>query len=189
MPLCRRIARGTKVLPTAALGRDDLDAAGIVGLIQAIDRFAPERGIPFEGYAAFRIRGAILDEVRRLDDLSRDARRRATDDDLNQPTMSLDLLQERGQVVDPMQVAEVDERAATDGLRDDVERALAAIPRRERGILASYYGEGLSLAAIGRGLGVSEARVSQLHSRAIAQLRLVLGVVATPTVRSAGAAA
>jgi RNA polymerase sigma factor FliA len=61
------------VLPTAALGRDDLEAAGIVGLIQAIDRFAPERGIPFEGYAAFRIRGAILDEVRRLDDLSRDA--------------------------------------------------------------------------------------------------------------------
>jgi RNA polymerase sigma factor for flagellar operon FliA len=55
---CRRIARGTKVLPTAALGRDDLEAAGIVGLIQAIDRFAPERGIPFEGYAALRVRGA-----------------------------------------------------------------------------------------------------------------------------------
>ena len=46
------------MLPTAALGRDDLEAAGIVGLIQAIDRFAPERGIPFEGYAALRVRGA-----------------------------------------------------------------------------------------------------------------------------------
>jgi len=142
-----------KVLPTAALGRDDLEAAGTVGLIQGIDRFVPERGIPFEGYAVLRIRGAILDEVRRLDDLSRDARRRAKDDDQHRATMSLDLLQERGEVVDPTQVAEVDERAAQDGLRDDVERALAAIPLRERSILTSYYGEGLSLAAIGRRSG------------------------------------
>ena len=79
--------------------------------------------------------------------------RRARDDDLNRATMSLDLLQERGEVVDPAQLAEVDERAPQDGLRDDVERALAAIPPRERSILASYYGEGLSLAAIGRRSG------------------------------------
>ncbi len=177
------------MLPTAALGFDDLEAAGVVGLIQAIDRFAPERGIPFGGYATLRIRGAILDEVRHLDDLSRAARQRAKDDDASQTTMSLDLLQERGEVVDPTQVAEVDERAAQDDLREDVERALAAIPGRERSILASYYDEGLSLAAIGRRLGVSEARVSQLHSRAIVQLRMLLGVVATPTVRTARAAA
>lgn len=177
------------MLPTAALGREDLEAAGAVGLIQAIDRFSPDRGIPFEGYAVLRIRGAILDEVRRLDDLSRGARREAKDDQATATTMSLDLLQERGAVADPGQPAEVDELTERAGLRDDVERALATIPDRERSILASYYAKGLTLAMIGRQLGVSEARISQLHSRAIAQLRMGLGVMTTPAARAASVAA
>lgn len=188
LPLCRRVASGTKVLPTAALGSEDLEAAGIVGLIQAVDRFDPARGIPFEGYATLRVRGAMLDEVRRLDDLSRTARLRARDDG-QRGAVSLEFLQERGELGDPTELAEVDVRAESDGLRDDVERALAAIPDRERSILASYYSDGLTLAAIGRRLGVSEARVSQLHTRAIAQLRLVLGVVIAPKVETARAAA
>ena len=151
----------------------------MVGLIQAVDRFDPARGIPFEGYAALRVRGAILDEVRRLDELTRDARRLAREDE-QRAAVSLEFLQERGELGDPTEIAEVDARAAHDGLRDDVEGALAAIPVRERAVLASYYGDGLTLAAIGRRLGVSEARVSQLHARAIAQLRSVLGVVAIP---------
>jgi RNA polymerase sigma factor for flagellar operon FliA len=179
LPLCRRIARATKVLPTAARGAEDLEAAGVVGLIQAVDRFDPSLGIPFEGYAALRVRGAILDEVRRLDELTRDARRLAREDD-QRAAVSLEFLQERGEMGDPAEIAEVDARTALDGLRDDVERALAVIPLRERSILASYYSDGLTLAAIGRRLGVSEARVSQLHARAIAQLRSVLGVVAIP---------
>lgn len=186
LPLCRRVAYGTKVLPTAALGAEDLEAAGIVGLIQAVDRFDPARGIPFEGYATLRVRGAVLDEVRRLDDLSRTARAR---DDGQRAAVSLELLQERGELGDPTEIAEVDVRAESDGLRDDVERALAAIPARERSILASYYSDGLTLAAIGRRLGVSEARVCQLHTRAIAQLRAVLGVVTAPKVETARAAA
>lgn len=188
LPLCRRVAYGTKVLPTAALGSEDLEAAGIVGLIQAVDRFDPARGIPFEGYATLRVRGAVLDEVRRLDDLSRTARLRARDDG-QRGAVSLEFLQESGELGDPTELAEVDVRAESDGLRDDVERALAAIPDRERSILASYYSDGLTLAAIGRRLGVSEARVSQLHTRAIAQLRLVLGVVIAPKVETARAAA
>jgi RNA polymerase sigma factor FliA len=160
-----------------------------VGLIQAIDRFEPERGIPFEAYAVLRIRGAILDEARQLDVLSRAARHRAKGEDARAATISLDLLQERGEVVEPTQVAEADDQAARDGLREDVERALAAIPRRERSILASYYDEGLTLAAIGRRLGVSEARISQLHSRAIVQLQMQLGVVATSKARTLRAAA
>ena len=55
--------------------------------------------------------------------------------------------------------------------------------------VASYYTDGLTLAAIGRHLGVSEARVSQLHTRAIAQLRSVLGVVMVSKLDNARAAA
>lgn len=188
LPLCRQLARATKVLPTGARGPEDLEAAGVVGLIQAVDRFDPSRGIPFKGYAALRVRGAILDEVRRLDELTRDARRLACEDE-HRGAVSLEFLQERGEMGDPTEIAEVDARAAHDGLRDDVERALAAIPVRERAILASYYSDGLTLATIGRRLGISEARVSQLHTRAIAQLRSVLGVVTLPKVRTADAAA
>jgi RNA polymerase sigma factor for flagellar operon FliA len=188
LPVCRRIARTTKVLPTAARGAEDLEAAGVVGLIQAVDRYDPSRGIPFEGYAALRVRGAILDEVRRLDELSRDARRVARDEE-QRGAVSLEFLQERGEMGDPAEIAEVDARVVHDDLRDDVERALAIIPARERSILASYYGDGLTLATIGRGLGISEARVSQLHTRAIAQLRSVLGVVAAAKVDTARAAA
>lgn len=175
-------------MPTAALGSEDLEAAGIVGLIQAVDRFDPARGIPFEGYAALRVRGAMLDEVRRLDDLSRTARVHARDDG-HHGAVSLEFLQERGELGDPTEIAEVDVRTESDGLRDDVERALATIPVRERSILASYYNDGLTLAAIGRRLGVSEARVSQLHTRAIGQLRAMLGVVTAPKVATARAAA
>jgi len=135
-----------------------------------------------------RVRGAVFDEVRRLDDLSRTARLRARDDG-QRGAVSLEVLQERGEMGDPTEIAEVDVRTESDGLRDDVERALASIPLRERSILASYYSEGLTLAAIGRRLGVSEARVSQLHTRAIAQLRALLGVVTAPKVETARAAA
>jgi RNA polymerase sigma factor for flagellar operon FliA len=54
---------------------DDLVSAGILGLIQAVDRFRPERGCLLKTLAEHRIRGAILDYLRRLDPLTRSARR------------------------------------------------------------------------------------------------------------------
>ena len=93
-------------VPTGALmGRDDVESAAQVGLIDAVDRYDPDRGVPFEGYAGLRIRGAILDELRRLDDRSRGDRQRArlaTED--TEPeigaygaTLSLDLILESGE--------------------------------------------------------------------------------------------
>jgi hypothetical protein len=71
---------------------------------------------------------------------------------------------------------------------DDLE---GAKPFRAAGvaILASYYDEGLSFPAISRQLEVSEARISQLHSRAIVQLQMLLGVVGTSKARTVRAAA
>src|SRR5689334_24525789 len=56
---------------------DELVSAGSLGLIQAVDSFDPKRGLAFSTYAVPRIRGAILDELRRLDHVSRGVRRRA----------------------------------------------------------------------------------------------------------------
>src|SRR5947209_11080809 len=104
--LATRIARGMNVPVGAVAGPDDLESAALIGLIDAVDRFDPERGIPFEGYAGLRIRGAVLDELRRVDDRSRDDRRRARADATDgaeptiaayQQTLSLDLLLESGE--------------------------------------------------------------------------------------------
>src|SRR4029079_7365236 len=55
---------------------DDLVSAGTLGLIAAIDRFDPDRQLQLKTYAEYKIRGAILDTLRSLDDLSRDDRKR-----------------------------------------------------------------------------------------------------------------
>ena len=53
---------------------DDLESAGIMGLIDAIDRFDPKYGVKFESYAIPRIKGAMLDELRKLDWIPRSVR-------------------------------------------------------------------------------------------------------------------
>lgn len=57
------------------LEREDLEQIGVIGLLQALDRFRPGRGARFETYALSRIRGAILDYLRSLDPLTRQERK------------------------------------------------------------------------------------------------------------------
>ncbi len=58
---------------------DDLESAGIMGLIDAIDRFDPKYGVKFESYAIPRIKGAMLDELRKLDWIPRSIRSKTRD--------------------------------------------------------------------------------------------------------------
>lgn len=60
---------------------EELVSAGTMGLMDAIDKFEPERGLAFSTFAVPRIRGAILDELRRLDSVSRTVRRKQRDVD------------------------------------------------------------------------------------------------------------
>ena len=57
---------------------DDLVSSGIVGLLDALDRFDSSRGIKFKTYAEFRIRGAMLDYLREMDWFPRSARQHST---------------------------------------------------------------------------------------------------------------
>jgi RNA polymerase sigma factor for flagellar operon FliA len=73
-PLVRRVVtQMTRTLP-AHVNFDDLLGAGMLGLATAISHYDPLRGTQFKTYAEFRIRGQVLDELRRLDVLSRDQR-------------------------------------------------------------------------------------------------------------------
>ena len=77
----RRGGKRHQIAPDGAahVNRDDLTSAGMTALVQAARGFDAERGVPFARYAATRIRGAILDELRSIDWASRSVRRRARD--------------------------------------------------------------------------------------------------------------
>jgi RNA polymerase sigma factor for flagellar operon FliA len=78
-PLVKRIAaKMASRLPSSVIF-DELISAGCLGLIDAIDKFDPERDVSLETYAEFRIRGAILDELRSLDWYSRSMRKKIRD--------------------------------------------------------------------------------------------------------------
>ncbi|HEY1134520.1 MAG TPA: sigma-70 family RNA polymerase sigma factor [Nocardioides sp.] len=77
--LVGHIVRETMTRVPSHVSRDDLTSAGLTALVQAAQSFDEERGVPFTRYAARRVRGAILDELRSVDWASRSVRRRARD--------------------------------------------------------------------------------------------------------------
>jgi RNA polymerase sigma factor FliA len=77
MALVGHIVRETVARVPSHVDRDDLSSAGLTALVQAAHAFEPDRGVPFVRYAATRIRGAIVDELRSIDWASRSVRSRA----------------------------------------------------------------------------------------------------------------
>ncbi len=77
LPLVRYVvSRMPRLGPTVSLSTEDLVSSGTIGLIEAIDRFEPGRGMKFSAYALHRIRGAIIDAIRVFDPLPRSLRQR-----------------------------------------------------------------------------------------------------------------
>lgn len=171
LPLARSLSRRVTIATAVADG-DDLSSAAFLGLIDAVDRFEPGRGVPFEAYARVRIRGAIIDELRRTGERSRNA------DAPEQPrTLSLDgLLEGNGHEVLPAAEDDTDSAFEHEDLRDRVEVALDTLPPRQREVLTRYYSDDLTLREAGVRMGISEARACQLHGRAIVNLRRALQV-------------
>jgi len=79
IPVVTHIVRETMSRVPSHVSRDDLTSAGLAALVQASKSFDASRGVPFARYAATRVRGAILDELRGIDWASRSVRRRARD--------------------------------------------------------------------------------------------------------------
>lgn len=197
---------------------EDLTSYGLVGLLDAIDRFEPERGVKFETFALTRIRGAIIDELRSLDWAPRALRHRqrqlmramasieqregrpATDEELASSlevhVSELDGLlaeiasssmvaleevfattggdDERFSLGDAIEdTSSPDPSAASEhaAIRDLLADAIVRLPERERIVVSLYHYDNLSLREIGEVLGVTESRVSQLHTKAVLRLR------------------
>jgi RNA polymerase sigma factor for flagellar operon FliA len=206
MPLLHHIVGRMSWDIPGRVERDDLMGWGMLGLIAAADSWEPERGNKFSTYAFPKIRGSILDELRRIDFLPRGRREKVRDLDravakLEQsnglrPSLE-EIAQELG--VDAETVDEVIHSARLtgcvsldDGNSDDLTRmladpacddpvgsaewhemkellveAIAKLPSTEQSVVTLYYGEELLLREIGEMIGVTESRVSQIHSRAL----------------------
>ena len=79
LPLIRQIAHKMAMKLPSTLETRDLVNAGVLGLLDAIHKFQPERGVKFKTYAEVRIRGAILDSLRSLDWAPRSLRKKGKD--------------------------------------------------------------------------------------------------------------
>jgi RNA polymerase sigma factor FliA len=183
-PLVRKIAGGfQRKLPRNVL-REDLIAAGMSGLWDAIRRHPDGGDDSFEWYVRVRIRGAILDELRAQDWLPRRARAAAeanagTDAYVPPPSVvRIDDVSEWEQNRCLADASSSESAVAAKFTQETLVKAVELLPERERHIVSSHYFRGVKFKDLGAELGVSEPRISQLHSRAIARLKELMASAA-----------
>lgn len=213
MPLLRHIVGRMAFDLPGGVDRDDLLGFGMLGLIGAADSWDPARGFAFSTFAYPRIRGAILDELRRMDFLPRGRRekvrelervvsagrqrdgvppspeeiaeamgvaveevdeillaaRSACESSIDAGGEDLGALLGDPRALDPVGSAEWNE------LRELLTEAIAELPEQDRTVITLYYAEELLLREISEVLGVTESRVSQIHTRALYRLNRRLG--------------
>lgn len=210
-PLVKRIGQHLMARFPASVQLDDLIQAGVIGLLEAARNYNSGKGASFETYAGIRIRGSMIDEVRKGDwaprSVHRNARRianairsvegrlgrEATDVEVAQE-LEIDLdsyytflkdtagsrLQSLDEIVEREDSNEepIDTQKATPAqtiqeatLKEAVINEIGNLPEREKLVLSLYYDDELNLKEIGEVLGVSESRVSQIHSQAMLRLR------------------
>jgi len=179
-PLVRKIAGGfQRKLPRNIL-REDLIAAGMSGLWDAIRRHPDGPTDSFEWYVRVRVRGAILDELRAQDWLSRRTRataEAATGTDAYVPppaVIRFDDVSEWEQNRCLADSSDGEAAVAAKFARQALIKALEQLPERERHIVSQHYFGDVKFRDLGAELGVSEPRISQLHSRAIQRLKAIV---------------
>ena len=214
-PLVKRIAHLMMAKLPANIQVDDLIQVGLIGLTEALTRYESIQGVKFETFATQRIRGAMLDELRDNDWMSRGTRKsqkeieqslrrlehrlgrtpleseialdlglsladyqillgkvRGTQliylEDMSKNNEDGDDLLDRydsGSEDDPMNMLR-DQR-----LRHALIDSIKKLPEREQFIMSMYYEQDMNLKEIALVLDITESRVCQLHSQAIARLR------------------
>jgi RNA polymerase sigma factor for flagellar operon FliA len=209
MPLVGHMVREMLFKVPAHVHRDDLASAGYAALVTAAQAFDPQRGIPFGRFAAVRVRGALLDELRGMDWASRSVRARARRAEVARQELTAQL----GRTPTPTELAEllgvgVGELA---NVEDDVQRAavlslqgfsagapedlvteqsmnpeelllhrerigylhdaVAVLPERLRFVVEASFLQERPLSEVAAELGVTESRVSQLRTEALALLK------------------
>nr|PZN10832.1 MAG: FliA/WhiG family RNA polymerase sigma factor [Caldicoprobacter oshimai] len=197
-------------LSNPSLDMEDLLSYGILGLIDAIEKYDPTRNVKFETYATFRIKGAIIDQLRKQDWVPRSLRTKtkqlseaihAVEKELGRSASDQEIAQTLGVSVEELrrtmvevhsfavvsleeqlyevansltvssQYGDPEHAVQVNELKRYLAKAIDELPERERMVISLYYFEELTLKEIGMVLGISESRVSQLHTRALLKLK------------------
>jgi RNA polymerase sigma factor for flagellar operon FliA len=217
-PLVTSVAGRLGMRLPSSVEQADLVSYGMFGLIDAIEKYEPDRAIKFETYASSRIRGAIIDELRAIDWIPRSVRTKARAVDRAYADLEGELRRTPSESeiagrlevgvgelrtvfaqLSNVNVAALDELLGAGAERTDkvslldtledhrtpdpagsfeaqetkflLARAIEQLGEREKIVLVLYYYEGMTLAEIGRVLGVTESRISQMHTAAMLRLR------------------
>ena len=183
---------------------DELWSAGALGILEAARRYDPSKGVKLEAFIAYRVRGAMLDELRRMDRLPRRLRNKLAEIDRVRRTLAQQLGREpeREELaaaagIDASELDRAAEVGAPQASIDDgapvaaenvdldtlvvrreqaaaLKEAVAQLSERHQMVLSMRYQEELSSKEIAALLGVSEPRICQLHNAAVAKLRAAL---------------
>lgn len=216
LPHVRYIAERMLAKLPPSVDRDDLIGAGVLGLLDAVEKYDGLRGVQFKTYAETRIRGAILDSLRDLDWSSRSLRARAREIEI----AARKIEQEHGRAAEEEEMAaalgmdlsayqtllselrgltliELDDQSEDSPgssvwqvpdrpdrsplleyerqeVREKLIVAINQLRERERQIITLYYVEELTMKETGAVLGLTESRVSQIHTQALIHLRAAL---------------
>lgn len=206
LPLVKLVAGRIAMGLPQYVEREELISNGYFGLLEALERFDPQRGFKFETYAVVRIRGAILDAIRSQDwipvsvrqkarnytqviaELEQQLGRSASDGEIA-AAMNMGQ-QEFNQFIGQLQATTVmplEDYTHSDTLADSTEspseqaeisevkntliQVINKLPEKEKIVVSLYYYEGMTLKEISLILKLSEARISQLHTKAVFRLR------------------
>ena len=216
LPLVKTTVDRMRIYLPTALEMDDLYSVGYTGLVSAARRFDPAQGVPFPGFATLHIRGAVHDELRRMDWMPRTIREkakkysesvsaleqrlsRAPSEDEIRKELSLGRAEHEALLdeIKPASFLPLDGEAYSEDSdnvalhdiiaddsqttgRDELQKKeliqlvigrLQELPDMQKKVLALYYFEGMRLAEIAAIFGVTEGRISQIHTQAVLALR------------------
>jgi RNA polymerase sigma factor for flagellar operon FliA len=213
--IARRYAPKVKYLAVRLKARlprnielNDLISAGSMGLVESFSKFKPELSVKFDTYAENRIRGAMLDELRRMDWFPRSLRQkvRQLDSAIAQAEQTTGRYPNEEELVSMTGLSAKDVREGLEALQNQICFSLDALENllaedegnnrgepfaetaskemiakvadlidqltaREKLVLSLYYSEELNMREVAEAMGITEGRVSQLHSQALLKLR------------------
>lgn len=186
---------------------DDLLQSGLIGLLEARQNYKTGMGASFETFASIRIRGAIIDSLRKNSWVSRETiknmrrvsdaiskieqrdQKQATTEDIAKElglsveehfkisqeisicnVLSLNVIDENDSILgsdetNPQEISQHED------IKERLKAILADLPEREQLVLSLYYVEEFTFKQIGEVLELTEARICQLHSQALARVR------------------
>jgi RNA polymerase sigma factor FliA len=216
-PLVKRLAHHLAAKLPPSVQVDDIIQAGMIGLMDAANRYEREHGTQFETYATQRIRGAMLDELRQNDWMPRAVRssqrtiesamskleqrlgRAASDSEMAAELhMTIGQYHELLNEARGCQLLHLDELGGNDNeeqyldrhrtdedddphsqledrqFRTALAKAIDHLPEREKMVMGIYYEQDLNFREIAAIMGITESRVCQIHTQAVARIRTKL---------------